>query len=100
MSEIIVSRRDGVATVTLNRPEALNAWTPELGRALLADLRALGADATVRAVLITGAGRAFSAGADVKSPRELTPDGAPDLSVRLREIYNPVILEIRRMPKP
>jgi 2-(1,2-epoxy-1,2-dihydrophenyl)acetyl-CoA isomerase len=90
----------GVATITLNRPEALNAWTPELGRRLLAAVREAGADPAVRAVLITGAGRAFSAGADVKNPRELLADGTPDLSTRLREIYNPIVLELRRMPKP
>jgi 2-(1,2-epoxy-1,2-dihydrophenyl)acetyl-CoA isomerase len=89
-----------VAVVTLDRPAALNAWTPPFGRALLADLQRLGADPEVRCVVITGAGRAFSAGADVKGTRELTPDGDPDLSTRLREIYNPVILTVRQMPKP
>lgn len=97
---VLLERADGVATITLNRPEALNAWTPEMGRELLAVLREVGGDAAVRAVLVTGAGRAFSAGADVKNPRELLPDGTPDLSTRLREIYNPIVLEVRRMPKP
>ena len=50
--------------------------------------------------MIGGAGRAFSAGADVKAPRDLLPGGEADLSSRLREIYNPVILMVREMPKP
>jgi 2-(1,2-epoxy-1,2-dihydrophenyl)acetyl-CoA isomerase len=97
---VLVGLADGVATVTLNRPDALNAWTPELGRELLGVLQRLAADPQARAVVITGAGRAFSAGADVKNPRELTPDGEPDLSTRLREIYNPVVLAVREMRKP
>lgn len=97
---IRVARRDGVATIELHRPEALNAWTPQMGREILAALREASADDAVRAILITGAGRAFSAGADVKVPRELTADGDPDLHTRLRQIYNPIVLEIRRAPKP
>jgi 2-(1,2-epoxy-1,2-dihydrophenyl)acetyl-CoA isomerase len=90
----------GVAHLELNRPEALNAWTPEMGLALLAALRRAAADPSVRAVLITGAGRAFCAGADVKNARELMPNGDPDVSGRLRDIYNPIVLEIRSAPKP
>ena len=99
-SNIRVSIDDGVAHVELHRPDSLNAWTPDMGRELRDALRALGADPAVRCVLISGAGRAFSAGADVKVPRELTSDGDPDLSVRLREIYNPIVLALREMPKP
>jgi 2-(1,2-epoxy-1,2-dihydrophenyl)acetyl-CoA isomerase len=97
---IRVERVGAVAQIELNRPEALNAWTPDMGRELLAALRAASADDDVRAVLITGAGRAFCAGADVKVPRELEPDGSPDLHTRLEQIYNPIVLELRRMPKP
>ena len=71
-----------------------------MGRELLVELRDASADDDVRAVLITGSGRAFSAGADVKVPREITPEGEPDLHTRLEEIYNPIVLELRRMPKP
>ncbi|WP_051341291.1 enoyl-CoA hydratase-related protein [Pseudonocardia spinosispora] len=90
----------GVAHIELNRPEALNAWTPDMGRALLTTLNKASADPAVRAVLISGAGRAFSAGADVKNARELLPNGDPDLSGRLREIYNPIVLAVRSAPKP
>jgi len=97
---VLYEQTAGVAAITLNRPEALNAWTPELGRALLGHLETAAADPTVRAVLVRGAGRAFSAGADVKNARELTPAGDPDLSRRLREIYNPIVLAVRGAPKP
>jgi 2-(1,2-epoxy-1,2-dihydrophenyl)acetyl-CoA isomerase len=97
---IAVERLGGVSRITLDRPDALNAWTPELGRELLDALRTAATDPNVRAVLVTGAGRAFSAGADVKVPREITADGDPDLSTRLQEIYNPIMVEIRHAPKP
>jgi 2-(1,2-epoxy-1,2-dihydrophenyl)acetyl-CoA isomerase len=86
--------------IRLDRPEALNAWTPALGRELLDALQRAAGDPDVRAILLTGEGRAFCAGADVKDARELLADGTPDLSTRLREIYNPVIATIRTAPKP
>jgi 2-(1,2-epoxy-1,2-dihydrophenyl)acetyl-CoA isomerase len=99
-STITFVMRDAVANIELNRPDTLNAWTPGMGQELLQALRLAAADPAVRAILITGAGRAFSAGADVKVPRDTTPDGAPDLHTRLRRIYNPIVLEIRAAPKP
>ncbi|QJY47476.1 enoyl-CoA hydratase-related protein [Pseudonocardia broussonetiae] len=90
----------GVAHIELHRPEALNAWTPGMGRELLHAVRRASADDAVRAVLVTGAGRAFCAGADVKNARDLMPDGSPDLSSRLREMYNPLVLALRAAPKP
>ena len=99
-TDIRIERVGDVGHVQLHRPVALNAWTPAMGRELLAALRAVSADDGVRAVLMTGAGRAFCAGADVKVPRELTPEGDLDLHTRLEEIYNPIVLELRRMPKP
>ncbi len=96
---------DGVATVELNRPDALNAWNFQLGEDLRAALESVAADDAVRAVLLTGAGRAFSSGADLTETREDTSDsvdgdGNFDLSKRLRERYHPIIHAIRDMPKP
>jgi 2-(1,2-epoxy-1,2-dihydrophenyl)acetyl-CoA isomerase len=96
---------DGIATVELNRPEALNAWNFQLGEDLRAALESVAADDAVRAVLLTGAGRAFSSGADLAETREDTSDstdadGNFDLSKRLRERYHPIIHAIRDMPKP
>lgn len=64
-SDIDLQRDDGVATVTLNRPEAMNRWTQRMGREMDAALRSLDADDAIRAVVITGAGTVFCAGADL-----------------------------------
>jgi len=93
--------RDGaVAHIELNRPETLNAWTVELAGELRHAVQSVTGDPAVRAVLIGGAGRAFSAGADLRAPRGETADGHPDVSSRLRDHFNPVILAIREAPKP
>src|SRR6188768_2484621 len=86
-----------VATLTLDRPEALNALTVPLKQALLAELQRIAADRSVRAVILTGAGRAFCAGQDLAERDQ--PDAAP-LDVELRERYNPVIRAIRSMGQP
>jgi|HubBroStandDraft_4_1064222.scaffolds.fasta_scaffold27780_3 2-(1,2-epoxy-1,2-dihydrophenyl)acetyl-CoA isomerase len=93
---------DGVATIQLNRPEALNAWNRRFGEDLLAALHYTRRDEAVRAVLIEGAGRAFSSGADLKdvSGGETTPDGRPDIYKTLTERYHPIMVAIREMPKP
>ena len=72
---------DGVATVTLNRPQALNAWNKQFGLDLLAALEQAAANDAARAVVLTGAGRAFSSGADLKDAGggDFTPDGRPDV---------------------
>ena len=89
----------GAARVALNRPDSLNAWNEQFGRELLEVVQEVSADEAVRAVMITGAGRAFSSGADLKEQRS-GDDGLPDLSQRLKEIYHPILLGIREMPKP
>jgi 2-(1,2-epoxy-1,2-dihydrophenyl)acetyl-CoA isomerase len=91
---------EGAARITLARPDALNAWDLALGTELKDAVSAAAEDESVRAVLITGAGRAFSSGADLKEQRSTNDDGLPDLSERLHEIYHPIIIGIRQMPKP
>ncbi|MDQ3729626.1 MAG: enoyl-CoA hydratase-related protein [Actinomycetota bacterium] len=100
-----LEREGGVARIELNRPDALNAWNLQLGLDLREALEAVATDDEVRAVLLTGAGRAFSSGADLAESREDTSDstdesGQFDLSKRLRERYHPIIHAIRDMPKP
>jgi 2-(1,2-epoxy-1,2-dihydrophenyl)acetyl-CoA isomerase len=90
----------GVAWITLNRPEALNAWTRELGEDLDAALDSAAEEPEARAIVLTGAGRAFSSGADLKAGDDLDEDGRPNVLTRLRETYNPLILRVRTMPKP
>jgi 2-(1,2-epoxy-1,2-dihydrophenyl)acetyl-CoA isomerase len=86
--------------IELNRPESLNAWDKQLGTDLLAALQLAAGDDSVRAVTITGAGRAFCSGADLRAGFDAAPDGRPDLGTALRERYHPVITGVRRMPKP
>src|SRR5665213_3285790 len=93
---------DGAATIELNRPQALNAWNVQLGVDLLAALRQAAADEAIRAMVITGAGRAFSSGADLKdvSGGSVTPEGRPDVYKTLTERYHPIMHAIRDIPKP
>jgi 2-(1,2-epoxy-1,2-dihydrophenyl)acetyl-CoA isomerase len=86
--------------IELNRPERMNAWGKQLGIDLLAAIELAASDTSVRAVTITGAGRAFSSGADLRAGFDPTPDGHPDLGTVLRERYHPIITGVRRMPKP
>ena len=90
----------GVARIVLNRPEALNAWTRQLGEDMRSALGRAADDPDVRAIVFTGAGRAFSSGADLKSGAELGADGKIDVRSRLREVYHPLIMGVRTVPKP
>ena len=88
---------NGVLTLTLNRPEALNSFNVEMKEALLAALKDAARDKSVRVVVLTGAGRAFSAGQDLK---ERQAPGVADLGTELRLRYNPIVLAMRRLEKP
>jgi 2-(1,2-epoxy-1,2-dihydrophenyl)acetyl-CoA isomerase len=90
----------GTGRITLNRPETLNAWTTDFGHELKGIIEGPATDASVRAVLITGAGRGFSSGADLKSSFEPGEDGGPDILGNLRDVYHPIITGIRRLEKP
>src|SRR5687767_2343680 len=91
----------GIGRITLNRPETLNAWTSEFGAELRQAVNEDAADPSVRAVLITGAGRGFSSGADLKAGFEPHPeDGMPNVAQTLHEVYHPIIVGIRELEKP
>ena len=93
----VLYKVDGaVATITLNRPDVLNALNTALMLALREAVTAASDDAAVRAVIVTGAGRGFSAGADLAS----SSGGTGNAGTTLRERYHPVILAMRAMPKP
>jgi 2-(1,2-epoxy-1,2-dihydrophenyl)acetyl-CoA isomerase len=97
-----LERRGGAAIIRLNRPDALNAWNHQLGLELLDAVGSVAADDDVRAVCITGSGRAFSSGADLRdfASRGLTPDGEIDVQTTLTTVYHPILTTLRRMPKP
>jgi 2-(1,2-epoxy-1,2-dihydrophenyl)acetyl-CoA isomerase len=99
--ETIDLTADGpAARILLNRPDALNAWNEQFGRDLRDAVTKVAEEDSIRALMITGAGRGFSSGADLKEQRDLGGDGVPDLSVRLKEVYHPIITGLRLMPKP
>ena len=93
---------DGVGQITLNRPETLNAWNKQFGLDLKDVVTKEAADDSVRALLITGSGRGFSSGADLKEggAGDVADDGMPDTRGRLTEIYHPILLGLRELPKP
>src|SRR5881275_683778 len=100
--DTVIWEHDGaVGRLTLNRPDSLNAWTAEFGEELKQVIEGEASDESVRAVLVTGAGRGFSSGADLKAGFDPHPeDGKPDVRKELHEIYHPVIAGIRRLEKP
>jgi 2-(1,2-epoxy-1,2-dihydrophenyl)acetyl-CoA isomerase len=97
VADLRIETADAVATITLDRPDALNALTVALKEDLLAALEGVAADPAVRAVVLTGAGRAFCAGQDLRE--RLQPDAAP-LETEIRVRYNPLIRAMRGLPKP
>lgn len=97
---VLVGLDAGVLTLTLNRPDKLNSFNEEMHLALRAGVQRAGDDDGVRAVLLTGAGRGFSAGQDLgdRDPRKATT--APDLGRTLQTFYNPTLRMIRALEKP
>jgi len=97
---LIWEQEGGVGRLTMNRPDSLNAWTADFGHELKRVIEEEAADESVRAVLVTGAGRGFSSGADLKEGFEPADDGMPDVRKELVEVYHPVIAGVRRLEKP
>ena len=101
---VVVHRRGAAATIVLHRPESMNAWNGQLAADVRAAVDELAADDAVRAVCLTGAGRGFSSGVDLKdlggegTPK--TADGKADVERLLIERYHPIITALRTMPKP
>jgi 2-(1,2-epoxy-1,2-dihydrophenyl)acetyl-CoA isomerase len=95
MAEVETSRDGGVLTITLNRPDVLNALNADLQRRLVAALKDARAD-DVRAVVVTGAGRGFCVGQDLNEFGE----ASRDIAGRLRENYHPTIRAVRELEKP
>src|SRR3982751_117202 len=96
---LIVEQQDGVATFTLNRPEKLNAMNRQLSGELVAALKSAADDSSVRAIILTGSGRAFCTGQDLA---EAIPQGNadPDLGAIVKAVYTPIIRGIRTIEKP
>jgi 2-(1,2-epoxy-1,2-dihydrophenyl)acetyl-CoA isomerase len=100
LETVNLTRRGGELRIELDRPEAMNAWNTQLGLDLRAAVELAAGDDGVRAVVLTGAGRAFSSGADLRAGFDTTPEGHPDLRRVLEERYHPIITGLRRLPKP
>ena len=94
---LLSSTHSGIRTLTLNRPEVFNSFNLDLGRAFQEALDAAASDPEVRCVVVTGAGKAFCAGQDLK---EVTAPDAPDFYTVVEETYNASIRRIRAMEKP
>ncbi|HEV2088927.1 MAG TPA: enoyl-CoA hydratase-related protein [Cryptosporangiaceae bacterium] len=97
---LLVERTDGVAMLTLNRPDTMNSLSVELKEALLAALADVRDDGGVRAVVLAGAGRAFCVGQDLREHVAMLESGDPTPLRTVREHYNPIALGIAGMPKP
>ncbi|HVM77944.1 MAG TPA: 2-(1,2-epoxy-1,2-dihydrophenyl)acetyl-CoA isomerase PaaG [Stellaceae bacterium] len=99
-SPLLLELSKGVLTLTLNRPERLNAFVPTMHEALAAAFARAEGEAAIRAVLVTGAGRGFCAGQDLQE-RKFAPGERPrDLGAGLDRYYNPLIRRIRALEKP
>ncbi len=101
MSEVLlVERSERVATITLNRPATMNSLSVELKEALLAALRQVAGDGSIRAVVLTGAGRGFCVGQDLREHVALLDANDPHPLGTVAQHYNPIVESLATMPKP
>lgn len=98
--ELLVEKSEGVVTLTLNRPDVLNSLTMGMMAGLMKALKDAEKDKATRCVILTAAGRAFCAGADLGDLRKRQTVKSFSLGDELRDHFNPLILQIRRMEKP
>ena len=101
-ASILFEARQGVARITLNRPDVLNSFDTAMALSLQQVLAEVARDVALRAVYLTGAGRAFCAGQDLSEAAPPAGAGRPigDFATHVRKVYNPLVLALRRMPKP
>ncbi|MEO5816440.1 MAG: 2-(1,2-epoxy-1,2-dihydrophenyl)acetyl-CoA isomerase PaaG [Gemmatimonadaceae bacterium] len=100
-SDLVLAQvSDGVMTITLNRPDVLNSFNGPMADALISALRRAADDGAVRAVLLTGAGRAFCAGQDLAAVLPVEGKPLPDLGDVVKRQYNPIVRDIRTLEKP
>jgi 2-(1,2-epoxy-1,2-dihydrophenyl)acetyl-CoA isomerase len=98
--QILFEADGGVATLTLNRPERLNSFNAAMHREVRDALSHVAQDDSIRALVLTGAGRGFCAGQDLND-RVVAPGGAPpDLGQSIEQYYKPLVLTLRALPKP
>jgi 2-(1,2-epoxy-1,2-dihydrophenyl)acetyl-CoA isomerase len=97
MSSILFAIENNIATITLNRPDKFNSFDKEMAMAMQDALHQCLMDDTIRAVLITGNGKAFCAGQDLA---EATSDAFPGFTEVVQKHYNPIIIAMRNLPKP
>jgi 2-(1,2-epoxy-1,2-dihydrophenyl)acetyl-CoA isomerase len=101
MTDVVEASRDGaILTLTINRPEALNALNPQTNQELRLAIEAAARDAGIGAIVLTGSGRAFCAGADLKDVSRRLAEGQTNVGDDLRENYAPLTRAIRLCPKP
>jgi 2-(1,2-epoxy-1,2-dihydrophenyl)acetyl-CoA isomerase len=91
---------DGVATLTLNRPERLNSFTVAMHGEVRAALQAVAADASIRCLVLTGAGRGFCAGQDLADRAVAPGSDALDLGASIENYYKPLLLSLRQLRMP
>ena len=100
METIVFDKQDGVATITLTRPDKLNAFTAKMHEELRTALGDVQKDPSARVLVFTGAGRAFCAGQDLQEVKPADVGAGRDLGQRLDRNYNRLIRSIRQLPKP
>lgn len=97
---IIFEEEDGVATITLNRPTSFNAFNSEMVKELVDAIEKCAKNVRIKVLIITGAGKAFCSGGDLKAAKEWSGDNRGDFFRQLTKFFHRVILDIRMMPKP